>query len=137
MEPDYDEITIEVDTSEWDDAVSKCPTQTDLSPDSWMLRLLRTDDRVFRVNVCIADAEDRTVAHTQKTLLGVGFSLLKLDAVDGRVHCFLMSIVRTPESLQACLKGLKGLLADTMPSNDLSITYADVTFLSEGWSTYS
>ena len=136
MADDYDEILIEVDASKWNDPTSNSETSADLSPDSWMSRLLRTKERVYRVNVCVADADTKTIKMVDKHLNGLGLSLLRVDAVEARVHCFLAAIVRSPDQIHACLKQIRNLLEDIMEPKDLAVTYADVTFLSSGWTTY-
>lgn len=136
MADEYEEITVEVDPAEWDDLTSNNSTSTDLSAASWMGRLLRTNERVYRINVCVADADTKIIQMVDKHLSGIGLSVLRVDAVDARVHCFLTAIVRSPDKIHACLKQIRNLLEDLMIPKNLGVTYADVTFLSDGWTTY-
>ena len=134
MEPDYDEIIIEVDESEWD--TSNDTTSTDLSEGSWIGRLLRTNDRVYRVNICVAEATPKVVSRVKQILVGSGFGLLRFDTEE-KVSCFLTAIIRSSNQLIVALKALQGLLSDITPPMNFNITYSDVTFSEKGWMAFS
>jgi hypothetical protein len=138
-----DEITIDeadengvVIDSEWTAIDSDARTPHDLRANAWISRLLETDEKVYRVNVCVRGVKIRTLVEVQMTLHGLGFTLLRLDKVEKQTYCFLTSIVRTPDKIQEVLHHFRYLAQDDLEQKNLGVTYSDVTFHAEGWASY-